>query len=64
LRSAKEWLILGPGTAKLELVKHIHKHDQQLVDRIAGVETADHPSDKQVVAHARNYFKSADLMRP
>ena len=48
---------MGPSTAKLELVKHVHKHDHQLVGRIIGVETADHPTDKQIVAHARAYFK-------
>jgi stalled ribosome rescue protein Dom34 len=64
LRPAAEWLIMGPGSAKLELVKHVHKHDDALVDRVIGVETADHPSDKQVVAHARTYFKAADRMLP
>lgn len=64
LKPAKEWLILGPGSAKLELVKHVHSHDHALSDHIVGVESADHPSDKQIVAHARTYFKSADRMRP
>ena len=64
LKPATEWLIMGPGTAKLELIKHIQKHDHQLSDRVVGVETADHPTDKQVVAHARTYFKAADHMRP
>jgi len=64
LKPAKEWLIMGPGTAKLELVKHIHSHDKQLSDHVVGVETSDHPTDKQIVAHARAYFKSADAMRP
>lgn len=63
LQPAKEWLILGPSTAKLEFVKHVHKHDAKLADHIVGVESADHPTDKQVVAHARAYFKSADRMR-
>jgi hypothetical protein len=30
---------------------------------ILGVETVDHPTDKQLVAYARKYFKSADLMQ-
>ncbi|MEQ1576901.1 MAG: translational machinery protein [Hyphomicrobium sp.] len=64
LSPAKEWLIMGPGSAKLELVKHIQKHDASLSDRVIGVETADHPTDKQIVAHARTYFKAADAMRP
>lgn len=64
LQPAKEWLIMGPGTAKLELVKHVHKHDHALSDRVVGVETSDHPTDKQLVAQARAYFKAADKMLP
>jgi stalled ribosome rescue protein Dom34 len=64
LKPAKEWLFMGPGSAKLELVKHIHKHDGALGDHIIGVETADHPTDNQIIAHARAYFKAADRMRP
>lgn len=62
IKPAQEWLVIGPGSAKLEFVKHVHRHDPQLSDRILGVETADHPSDKQIVAHARVYFKHADSM--
>jgi hypothetical protein len=31
---------------------------------IIGVETVDHPSDAQLVAYARKYFKVEDLMQP
>jgi hypothetical protein len=31
---------------------------------IVGVETVDHPSDAQLVAYARHYFKTEDLMLP
>lgn len=64
LKPAKEWLIMGPGSAKLELVKHVQNHDKSLSDRIVGVETSDHPTDGQIVKHARAYFKAADAMRP
>ena len=62
--SAGEVLIVGPGNAKTELVKHIAQHDPKLKTKILGVETIDHPSDGQIVAHARNFFKSVDSMRP
>lgn len=55
-------LIAGPATAKTELVKHINRHHPRLVERIAGVEASDHPSDKELVAHARKYFAAADRM--
>ena len=45
-------------------MKHIHTHDHELADRVVGIETADHPTDKQIVAHARTTFKVADAMRP
>ena len=55
-------LIAGPGAAKNELVSHIGKHDPKLKKLIVAVETVDHPSDGQLVAHARKYFKAEDRM--
>ena len=57
-------LITGPANAKTELVEHIRVHDPQLTKLIVGVETVDHPSDPQLVAHAKKYFMAADRMRP
>lgn len=57
-------LIAGPGKAKNELVAHIEQHDPKLKKLIAAVETVDHPSDGQLVAHARKYFKVEDRMTP
>jgi hypothetical protein len=31
--------------------------------KIVGTETVDHPTDNQLVAHARKYFRTADRMR-
>jgi len=62
LRGATEVLICGPGKAKLELIRHVHKHDHDLEPSIVGVETVDHPSDAQLLAYARKYFKAADRM--
>lgn len=64
LKPASEWLITGPSSAKLELMKHIQKHDHEFSDHVVGIESADHPTDKQLVAHARAYFQAADRMRP
>lgn len=62
LATAREWLILGPSTAKLELAKYVRAHDAKLAQRIVGVESADHPTDLQIVAHARSFFGAADRM--
>ena len=60
LKGAAEILVVGPGHAKLELIKHIHAHDHGMVDKVVGVETVDHPSDGQLVVFARNYFIAKD----
>jgi stalled ribosome rescue protein Dom34 len=60
LSDSAEILIVGPATAKLELIKHIHKHRHDMAQRIVGVETVDHPTDRQIVAYARQYFHAAD----
>ena len=57
-------LITGPANAKTELVKHIHRHEPNLMNAIAAVETVDHPSDAALVAYARRYFQAADRMTP
>ena len=62
IKESKEILILGPGSAKLELIKHAHQHDQQIAANIVGVETVDHPSDKEILAYARKFFYKADQM--
>lgn len=62
LEGAQEILVLGPAKAKLELIKHVHRHDQGMSDKIVGVETVDHPTDAQLVAHARTYFVAKDRM--
>jgi stalled ribosome rescue protein Dom34 len=62
LAGAQEILIVGPGQAKLELIRHIHTHDHQVSSKVIGVETVDHPSDGQVVAFARKYFVAKDRM--
>jgi hypothetical protein len=57
-------LVTGPGNAKTELIKHISQHAPKLMNSIVAVETVDHPSDAQLVAHARHYFKAEDRMLP
>jgi stalled ribosome rescue protein Dom34 len=62
LAGAAEILIVGPGQAKLELIKHMRAHDNEASTRVVGVETVDHPSDAQLVAFARKYFVAKDRM--
>jgi stalled ribosome rescue protein Dom34 len=60
---AGEILIVGPGSAKLELLKHVNKHDPKVSEKIVGVETIDHPSDGQLLAYAKKYFIRVDNLR-
>jgi stalled ribosome rescue protein Dom34 len=63
LESAEEILVVGPATAKLEFIKHVHKHDHSLAPKIVGVETVDHPTDGELLKYVRRYFRAADRMR-
>ena len=62
LENVEKILIVGPATAKLELVKHLHKHHHALVPRVIGVETVDHPTDGQMAAYVRRYLLENDRM--
>lgn len=63
LANAEEILVVGPSTAKLALIKHLHHHDPAIGNKVVGVETVDHPSDGQLLAYARHYFVRVDQMR-
>ena len=56
LRGADEILLVGPSVTKLHFIRYAHKHDPDIERKIVGVETADHPTDRQLVAHVRQYF--------
>ena len=61
-QSAGAVLITGPANAKHELVKHLEQCRPELRSRVVGVESLDHPTDGELVAYGREYFKSADRM--
>ena len=46
----------NPANAKTELMKYIARCAPEVRARIASVETVDHPTDGQLVDHARRYF--------
>ena len=55
-------LIVGPSSAKLEFFKFVHEHHRPLESKVVGVESADHPTEGEIVARARSYFKASDRM--
>jgi stalled ribosome rescue protein Dom34 len=58
------WLITGPAATKNELASYVEKHAPQLKSQLTGVEPMDHPTDGQLLAYARRFFKAADKMLP
>jgi hypothetical protein len=55
IRDAEAILIFGPGDAKGELKKRLKKNN--LAGRIAGIETVDRMTDRQIAARVRKYFQ-------
>jgi hypothetical protein len=54
IRDAESILILGPGAAKDELKERLE--DNNLGDRVSGIETVDKMTDRQIAAKVRLYF--------
>ena len=57
LADVNEVLIVGPSTAKLHFIRHLHAHDKSLEAKVVGLETVDHPTDPQLVAYVKHYFR-------
>jgi hypothetical protein len=64
IADAGEVLVTGPASTKMELLKYIHLRAPKVMQKIVGVESVDHPSDGQLIAFAKKYFKAADRMLP
>ncbi|MYM39687.1 translational machinery protein [Duganella qianjiadongensis] len=63
LSGSTEILIVGPGHEKLELMKYMLRQHPAVAECVMSVESADHPSDGQLLKYARKYFVKADMMR-
>jgi stalled ribosome rescue protein Dom34 len=62
LDGTTELLLIGPGTAKTEFRHHLEKHHHaKLAKAVVGVENADHPTEPQILALSRKFFKTYDL---
>ena len=53
VKDASSLLIMGPGVAKTHFLDYIRKHSPQLATRVVGLEAVDHPTEGQVISHAR-----------
>lgn len=63
LRTDPQVLLVGPAMTKLHFFKFAQQHDHSLAARIVGIESADHPTDGQLVAHLRHYFHEEPVRR-
>jgi stalled ribosome rescue protein Dom34 len=59
IADAQAILILGPSSAKHEFYDYLGQHHRPLLQQIVGVETADHPTDGALLAHAAQSFRAA-----
>lgn len=63
VQNAEEILLIGPGTAKSELVNWLAEHHPDVSRRVVGVETVDHPTPGQIKDLARAAFRHIDAFR-
>ena len=59
LSDAHQILLLGPGLAKAHFKAHLDQHHHSdLAKKVVAVETVDHPTDPEIVASAKKYFRT------
>jgi stalled ribosome rescue protein Dom34 len=62
LEGAHEILVMGPAQTKQEFAAYLKEKHPQLGRAIVGVESADHPTDAEVLGYARRHFTAIDRM--
>jgi stalled ribosome rescue protein Dom34 len=62
LTDSHEILLTGPGLARTQFRDWCTTHHSALAGHIVDCIAADHPSDGQLVAMARQYFRKFDAM--
>jgi stalled ribosome rescue protein Dom34 len=60
LIGAREILVIGPAQTKDEFLAFVRKKHPQIRSEIVAVESADHPTDPELLAYARKYFTVFD----
>lgn len=62
VKDCHEVLLTGPGLTRLEFKDWYAQHASALANIVVGSIASDHPTDAQLVAMARQYFKKFDAM--
>jgi stalled ribosome rescue protein Dom34 len=60
LSGVREILVIGPAQTKDEFVAVVRKKHPQIGALIVAVQSADHPTDPELLAYARKYFSVLD----
>jgi stalled ribosome rescue protein Dom34 len=63
LASAERILVVGPSTAKLQFLRYLRTHAPTIEQRVIGIETMDHPTDRQLISHIKHHFGVVDRIR-
>jgi stalled ribosome rescue protein Dom34 len=63
LTGAHEILLIGPAQTKQEFAGYLRDKYPLLGKAIVAVESADHPTDAQVLSYARRHFTALDRMQ-
>jgi hypothetical protein len=64
LAGAREWIVVGPGTAKTAFVQHVARRHPLDATKIVHIESLDHPTDAELVRLARKRTPAIDRMLP
>jgi hypothetical protein len=60
--ACRELMLVGPGTAKLEFMRHAFQHAPELEKKIIGIETADEMTDRQLAYYGWSFFQKYDRL--
>jgi hypothetical protein len=60
LAQCRKFVIVGPGTAKLEFIRYIHRNAPGIEEKMAGVETLGDVTEPQLIDFACSYFRKFD----
>lgn len=63
VKDTAEVLVTGSSTVQKDFQHYVEKHRSALSKQLAGFETVDHPSEKELIALGRKFFVGHDRMK-
>src|SRR3989344_6662252 len=60
IKDATDLVIVGPGVARYHFQTYLAEHSPSIARKILACESADHPTDKQMIALAKQFFPELD----